>query len=572
MMGVQNIRPFKENLKRMLLLYSLAPVFELLSVCAVLVLFVGCFIIAHHNKQVNGEIAQEIQMVLEHYELLAKDLSSSSDIVDPMMSSTKRQKIVRKIYSASLDTGYGAELYVLRSDGLLCAGVGSRQGSESYREKDTYRVMELLNSFPDQTAVCAVTLTGTKKLYLGRSVMEDLKPAGYVILAIPETEFTDLLSRHNQINIIADDTGWVFSESSSRFTDAVGRIQKEVGTRFGFLMLGGKCCYITGKELWGGVLKAYTITDNSDVVTLLFTVFLTSFGVMLFVVVISLSSAERLARQSTEDIVKINHAFGKVTDGNLTAYLDIHSSVEFENISRCYNEMLDSLKHQISKNRELAEAVAASQIRHLKSQFNSHFLFNTLDNIRFMCKIDADLAEFMTLSLSELLRYNTSYTNDKVTVEEDLKYIDIYLQIIKVRFRERFDFTVEIADTVKNKRIPKLLMQPLIENAVKYGFGHREHLAVQVFVWEENGKLLLLCRDDGVGIESSRLEKIRDSFSLPEKESPHMGLYNVYRRIILIYGESYGMQVESLYGTAVTLTLPLEEGESCDDTGSCGRG
>lgn len=259
------------------------------------------------------------------------------------------------------------------------------------------------------------------------------------------------------------------------------------------------------------------------------------------------------------DIVKISDAFGEVMNGNLDTHLDIRSSIEFENIGKYFNQMLSSLKNQIAANRELAETVADDQVRQLKSQFNSHFLFNTLDNIRYMCKIDPDLAENMTISLSELLRYNTSYANEKVTVEEDLKYINLYFKIMKVRFMERFDFSVTIGNDVKNKRIPKLLMQPVIENAFKYGFGDREHLTVNVSVFRRNNRLVLKCMDDGIGISREQLEKIRQKLALPENMSPHMGLYNVHRRIILIYGETYGMQVESDNGVTVTLTLPLEE-------------
>ena len=244
--------------------------------------------------------------------------------------------------------------------------------------------------------------------------------------------------------------------------------------------------------------------------------------------------------------------------GNLDAYLDIRSSTEFENIGACYNEMLDSLKHQIAANRELAETVAYAQVKQLESQFNSHFLFNTLDNIRFMCKIDGDMAEFMTLSLSELLRYNTSNANEKVTVEEDLKHIGTYLDIIKVRFGERFDYEIRAEAEILECLMPKLLLQPVIENSIKYGFGDRESLSLRVHGFFEDGVLRFVCQDNGVGISPELLERICHNLTLPENESPHLGLYNVHRRLRLVYGEEYGIQVESGDGVIVRVSLPCE--------------
>ena len=555
----KRVRPFKENLKRMLLGYSLAPVFGLLAVCAIIILSVGCFVIASGNRRVNRQIAGSVETALDSYEALTGELSAMPDLVDPLMSSTKRQKIVRKLYTVSLETGYEAELYILDAGGTLCASVNTGADSEEYSRKDISRMSEPIDQSIDRTVIDVVTLGGAKRIYLVRAVTDGEAAVGYVVLGIPEREFSNLISSHIQTNLIADRTGWTFAASSYRFVDAVGRVEKKLREERGFCILSGQCYYISESELCGGELQLYTVTDNSEVVNLLLTVLLTSLGVLLFVVIASLSSSERMAKKSTVDIVKINDAFGAVMEGNLNAHLDIHSSTEFENIGKCYNQMLDSLNHQIAANRELAEAVADAQVRQLKSQFNSHFLFNTLDNIRFMCKMDPDLAENMTVSLSALLRYNTSRANEKVTVEEDLKYINLYFEIMKVRFRERFDFSVKVAENVKNKRIPKLLMQPLIENAIKYGFGEREHLTVQVSVLQREGKLVLSCRDDGVGIDGEQLAKIRQNLSLPENLSPHLGLYNVHRRIMLIYGEAYGMQVESELGVTVSLTLPLEE-------------
>ncbi|MBS6646204.1 MAG: histidine kinase [Clostridiaceae bacterium] len=555
----QSVRSFKENLKRMLLVYSLAPVFQLMVLCVIIVLCTGSFFIINKNRNTNRGVAGTVEYTLLSYDKLLQDLVQTPDIIDHRTSTTKRQKIMRKLYTVSVDTGYGADLYILDQEHKVCMGTGEEEAGRLENEiNKKWKILELLEADPDKTAIYIASIGSDKRIYLGRTVKENSIPAGYVIVSIPRQEFTALLSGSLQKNMIVDQTGWVFATSSYSFVDEVGRLKKDLKDKKGFYSYKGGSYYTTVSELWDGMLSVYTVTDNTDTVGILVAALFTGFFVFFLVFIITFSSAERMAVKSTSDIRELDKAFQSVTEGCLDAYLDIRSSTEFENIGKCYNEMLDSLKRQIETNKELAETVAYAHVKQLESQFNSHFLFNTLDNIRFMCKIDADLAEFMTVSLSELLRYNTSNANEKVTVEEDLKYIRIYLEIMKVRFCERFDYQIGMEDGVEECLMPKLLLQPLIENAIKYGFGSREHLNVGVTAFKNEGKLIFVCQDDGVGIAEDLLEKLNHNLTLPQNESSHLGMYNVHRRIQLMYGSEYGMQVESEDGVTITVFLPVE--------------
>lgn len=555
----QPVKSFKENLKRMFLIHSLVPAVELMIVCVAILICVGGFFVTARNKAVNRQIAEETAYTLDSYGELLKELASSPDIIDPMTSSTKRQVIVRKLYTVSVDTGYEADLFILDDDYNVCVATREETpGNLGDEVKKRWAVLEQLKQNPELPAVRVETRGSDKKIYLGHAVLDGGELRGYVAVTLSSREFNKLLTHTLQRNVMVDENGWVFAAGSYNLVDEVGRLERKIQGRTGFFRYKNGSYYGTVTSLQNGALSIYTITDNTDLLGVLITVLLTGLVVLAVVFCASLSSSERMAVKSTEDIQKINDAFLSVTSGNLDAYLDIRSSTEFENIGKCYNEMLDSLKHQIAANRELAETVAYAQVKQLQSQFNSHFLFNTLDNIRFMCKIDADLAEFMTVSLSELLRYNTSNANEKVTVEEDLDYIRIYLEIIKVRFCERFDYRIEIEDQVKESVMPKLLLQPLIENAIKYGFGSREHLNVTVKGFKEGEQLVFLCRDDGVGIVPELLEKLRHNMTLAENESSHLGLYNVHRRIKLMYGEAYGLEIEGGDGVKITVRLPLE--------------
>lgn len=552
----ERVKSFKENLKRMLVLYALVPALELMAFCIAIFLCVGGFFIVTKSKKTNEEVTGVIEHTLEAYSGLLKELSETQGIIDPQTSSTKRQIIMRKLYSVSVDTGYMADLYILDQNYNLC--VSTREELE--RElKGVETVLSEAGKAPDTTAVYVKPLGSDRKIYLARAVKNGEEVEGYVTVALSYREFMVLLSGYSQKNVMVDETGWAFAASSYSLVDEVGRLEREVKEKKGFFSHDKGFFYVTAASLENEKIWIYTFTDITDLVQILAAVAATGVGVLVFVCLVTFSKAEKMAVKSTADIRSMNEAFQSVMEGRLDVYLDIRSSAEFQNIGKCYNEMLDSLKRQIAANKELAETVAEARVKQLESQFNSHFLFNTLDNIRFMCKIDADLAEAMTVSLSGLLRYNTSDANETVSAEEDLRYIGMYLEIIKVRFQERFDYSIEVEEGVKGCLIPKLLIQPLIENSIKYGFGDREHLTVSVRVFAEAGRLVLLCRDDGVGIGTELLEKLKHNLTLSKNESAHLGLYNVHRRIQLIYGEEYGIRLESYKGVSIAVCLPLKE-------------
>lgn len=281
-------------------------------------------------------------------------------------------------------------------------------------------------------------------------------------------------------------------------------------------------------------------------------------------IVAVLISTKGLAVKKTKDLDTIIRGLEKVKEGNLDTHIDISSNDEFETIGESYNLMIDSLKEQIERNIEMGRLVAFSQTKQLESQFNPHFLFNTLENIRFMCKLDPPSASKMVLNLSTLLRYSISNTQEEVTVKEDLVYTENYLSILKYRFNQRFHYAINIPPEVQLCIIPKLIIQPMIENAIKYGFEGKDHLLVEVNGYIEENKLILQCSDDGAGMKPETLAEMKKIIGESTNRSSHSGLYNIHRRVELRYGEGYGIQIESELGcgTFLKVVLPVKYQES----------
>lgn len=214
---------------------------------------------------------------------------------------------------------------------------------------------------------------------------------------------------------------------------------------------------------------------------------------------------------------------------------------------------------------EEARATAVSEMRRLESQFNPHFLFNTLENIKFMVKLDPGAAQRMLMDLSRILRYSIKGEERKVRLQEDLSYTHSYMEIQQYRFGKRLVYEESIPDEVRDCRIPRLLFQPVLENAIRYGAGEAGSIDIHLRVSEEEQKTVkLLCvriADQGPGLPAERLQTIRNMLAEGADPALHTGICNIHRRLQLMYGRPYGLQIDCppAGGTIVTMRLPFEK-------------
>ena len=198
----------------------------------------------------------------------------------------------------------------------------------------------------------------------------------------------------------------------------------------------------------------------------------------------------------------------------------------------------------------------------LESQFNPHFLFNTLESIRYMIKFGPGEAEKMLVSLSRMLRYSIQNGKDVVTVKEEMDFISRYLQVMLYRYGDRLRYSIDLEEGSRGASIPRMTLQPIVENSIKYGFGEdRDCLEIRISTRIQKGVLSVIIADDGVGIRPELLEELKANLDQGQNQTDHIGIYNVHKRIRLVYGSRYGVGIDSKIeeGTVVTLRVPCEE-------------
>lgn len=197
----------------------------------------------------------------------------------------------------------------------------------------------------------------------------------------------------------------------------------------------------------------------------------------------------------------------------------------------------------------------------LQSQVNPHFIFNTLECIRLKAsaKNEAETAKII-MYVSKMFRHLINWDDDIILLSEDIKFLEEFLYIQKYRFGDEFEYSVTVAEAAKNCLLPKLIIQPVVENACVHGVESiSQNRKVDVGVTANNGQLLISVADNGIGIDESRLSELKRMLQGGEKLTHSVGLYNLYQRLYLYYGKNFAIDVQSQkrQGTKVNIVIPV---------------
>lgn len=238
---------------------------------------------------------------------------------------------------------------------------------------------------------------------------------------------------------------------------------------------------------------------------------------------------------------------------------------EIKNIS---NKIIDfananeNLKNELDNRLEILKKY---QVYSLQAQINPHFMFNVLNTIYLQSISDYETdrkTSEMLLKISRYLRYVLDGDREVADIETELEYAEIYVDFLKERYEELKNVKWDIDEEIKECKILKLCLQPVLENAVYHGISRKKESDGELYIGmkKENDKIVLTVTDNGIGIEKDELDALKKRLSLSsEINSEHIGLSNINVRIKLLYGDEYGVEIDSVYngGTTVKLILPI---------------
>ena len=273
---------------------------------------------------------------------------------------------------------------------------------------------------------------------------------------------------------------------------------------------------------------------------------------------LSLVTSEALARHITRPVSRLDKAIAKVKDGDLSIQVKVKTNDELGRLTESFNQMVKDLKRYLEDRVQRQKDLNETTLRLYQTQLNPHFLYNTLDTIKWSAKIH-QIPEIAVLAenLAVILRKSIS-SKPFIQLREELDTIESYIKIQKIRFAGRFLYETEVPDMLEDCVIPKMILQPLVENAIIHGLDGCANGYICIYAAQKDGILRISVTDDGCGMGQEMLDWMNSPN--PAKRDGHLGLYNVIQILKLYYGEEYGIQAESdTSGTTVTIRLPAKK-------------
>jgi two-component system, sensor histidine kinase YesM len=261
--------------------------------------------------------------------------------------------------------------------------------------------------------------------------------------------------------------------------------------------------------------------------------------VILFVVVaFSNKIVKKLAKENAQSFESIIADTNAVSIGNLDHKINENLDSDFKNLAININEMLDKLNSEIILNKELSGTNIIFEKRKLDAQFNPHFLYNSLETIRYSMQYDVKGTEKYILDLTSILRYSISNDINYSSVENDLTFINKYLELFKYRFKEKLTYSIKNSDKVKDVLIPKLAIQPLVSNSIKYGFTESLHVRIDISTEMINDLCYIRVRDNGSSMTDDMIKEINHICKQKKNPTNHIGVHNVLRRFMILYPDA----------------------------------
>lgn len=292
--------------------------------------------------------------------------------------------------------------------------------------------------------------------------------------------------------------------------------------------------------------------------------------VMLAAIVVCIGISYFVTRSYITNTRKLSNIMSSFDGSSLSQPIEISTNTELDQMAVAYNKMLEHIKALVEQVKKEQEELRINEFNTLVYQINPHFLYNTLDNIHMMARVNKDQRTVdLIQALSKMLRISLSKGENEITLEEEVAHVSAYLEIEKMRTPQLFTYETFLDKELRREKIPKIILQPIVENCIKYGFVDLyEGGKIVIKVTKRENDILIVVENNGIPVEPhiqeilnqmqyQSLEKIKQTF--PQKQGGY-GISNVVSRLCLRYGEKFRLWYERLEeGTRCCIQLPIEE-------------
>lgn len=548
-------RSFKNRIFITVLLVTLVP----MLLCDVFIMQIsmrrsGDMLYAQAQSELDTA-AGIIDSALDTVDGVTAKLAGSSVIRSALHRGRESDLLYQLMYRETENLNGFASIDVYDSDGarIYAGSLDSEAGSLPVY----WGVLRAARECEGQT----MQANGADGLVIARAVYgSDGEVSGYVLVRIPQGGFGALLggSFGEQNDVFLLDGTWrqIYCSDSIRADETISSLRAQL---------------LSGAELGGGDYNVYLRQSPDTGFTLalrqpkvytrevMATVYSTCAAMGILCLLLGLLCAWLLSRYLSKPVNELDEAMKRVEKGDYAAELRSDREDEMGRLTASFNRMTreyrQNLERSVQRERELNE----TELSMMQAQLNPHFLYNTLDSIKWLGVTNGvPQVAAVASGLAVLLRAGIS--GDRlITLERELELLEKYLDIQSLRFEDRFAWEIDVDERFQHCIVPKLILQPLVENSIIHGVANMDDGYIKLSAREKSGTLILSVQDNGVGIPQDVLDWLND----PDRDVPggHLGLKNVDRIVRLYYGGDYGINAYSAVGegSRVELRLPMNK-------------
>lgn len=523
---------------------------------------------SNNTKTAVNKSGMYIDLYIDRLHAISALLAEDPQLVD-YLSDSERDVAVRADILTTIDTTIASDdfiksVVIVSKDGQVLSNEENLTLSKSTNmmQQSWYRSAIMNNSLPFLTSARMQNFSMDKDTWV-ISISREIKNAdgmniGVLLIDLDYQVIEDYLAGTELGSegfsfILNDDNEVVYHEDPSYFEDPEKQqsLQAIVEDQAGYDSKENTLTYTYHLKNADWLLVSVSSQDSLSVIKRQMIEIFLWVGVVLMI--LATISIYLFARRITSPFQKLEQAMQDIETGLAEVPIDDKGCYEAQSLSRHFNSMTHTIDRLMNEITEKEQSLRTSEISALHSQINPHFLYNTLDTIVWMAEFgDSDKVIELTKALASFFRLSLSGGNELTTVENELEHVRQYLFIQKERYGDTLHYEIELDEVLRQRKVPKLLVQPIVENALYHGIrGLSRQGEIQISATADGNDILFTVHDNGDGFDTAAQSVHRTT------KLGGVGIHNVDERVKLYYGPQYGVSVDSTEESGTTVTIRL---------------
>lgn len=509
------------------------------------------------SKDASSEVDYRMNVLLSGIKDSFASLENSSALKETVASKTNNQDVYNLLYETTAGYRSYAEFSVYSEDGTCVLSTDAVRNLPEY-----WGILKDAKASPNQIVIRSEGDSDQPVLRIVKAIVVDDKVTGFMSASLDNANMAYLLSgivsAQEGINIMDSYMETAYCSGPADALTVNNSMRSEM-IRNGTVpeKMDNYDIYFTklsNMDFYVVLLKQPLLSDSTvnDMYRLLYSLGIISI-VLCFIV------AWRISHSFSEPLTQMNGAMKKVQEGNLEVRIPENKRDEFGTLSKNFNVMTEELDNFVDQKVDTQKRLSDVQIAMMTAQLNPHFLYNTLDTIKWMAKsAHVEPIAMLSSKLARILRTSIE-KKPLIPLKEECQLCSDYIDIQNIRFNGKYQLDINVSSSLMEQQIPKLILQPIVENSIKHGFDDVEKGIIKIEAVSDDDSMIITVSDNGCGMPEEMLHRINthDWNGI----YGHIGLYNVDMILRLNYGAESGLAAENKEdgGASITLKIPYRE-------------